>query len=137
MTFLFWNLHKNRDVFGYLQNMIIHHHVDVLIVAENVIDPNYLLKKLNEQDIQKFYYQESPGCKKIGIYTRLKPGFMTIVLELDRLTIRRIQRPDNHVDLLLAALHFPSKKHWNENDQYAESARYSEQIKKAEDKDQE
>lgn len=130
-TFLFWNTYKQQ-----VQESIYHiarvHHVDIIILAECTLDPAILLLSLNRGNEVGYHYAPSPACQKLEIFTNFSSDFLPIILEADRLTIRQLKTSTMTDDILIAALHFPSKNMWDETDQLAESPIYADLIQEAE-----
>ncbi len=111
MTFLFWNL-KKKPLQENIRRLVSRYDIDVLIFAEFSIEPASLLKVLNQQNTVKFHY--APGiCRKIVIFSRFPNEFIKPVYESDRLTVRHLKLPAMK-DILLAAVHFPSKNYWSD-----------------------
>ena len=49
MIFLYWNIHKNQDLFPLIQNIIIEREIDLLMIAEYPsISPYVLLNEINK-----------------------------------------------------------------------------------------
>lgn len=115
-TFLFWNL-KRKPLQNIIANLAIRHQIDIIILAECIIAPSVLLKALNPLQVADYHY--SPDrCQKIQIYTRFSYHFTKSVFEQNRVTIRHLALP-GLVDILLAAVHSPSKRDWSEKSQYS------------------
>lgn len=129
MTFLFWNLYK-KQLQESIRRIVNLYAVDVIILAESTVDPARILLVLN-RDEPNFHYAPSIGCQKIHIFTKFTNDFMPIVEE-DRMTIRQLKTATMAQDILVAALHFPSKANWTESDQLSESPRYADLIQQAE-----
>lgn len=94
--------------------------VDVVIVAECSIADSELLTTLRQTTGQKFRHPKSIASK-IRIFSRLpqnaiRPAFDDLS---GRLTIREIVTGNR--SFLLAAVHFPSKVHWSDEGQQAET----------------
>lgn len=130
-TFLFWNLYKQplQESIYRIANV---HQVDIIILAECTIDPATLLLTLNRAGSADYHYAPSLGCPKLQIFTRFPDDFFPPVLEADRLTVRQLKTPSMAEDILVAAIHFPSKVNWEEADQAVESPFYSDFIQQAE-----
>ena len=79
-----------------------------------------------------YHYAPSLNCPKLQIFTRFPNEFLSPVWESDRLTVRQLKTPSMAQDILVAAIHLPSKVNWEEADQAAESPFYSDWIKQAE-----
>lgn len=127
-TFLFWNINRKPllDLVGVLA---AEHQVDVLILAECKLPAGLLLKSLN---------RASPGfrfpmslCESIKIFTRFSRQFLRPKYESDRVSIRRLALPAQ-TEILLAAVHFPSKLHWSDASQAQECGPLARAISKEE-----
>jgi hypothetical protein len=129
--FLFWNLNKKP-----LENTIVRlaavHDVDVLMFAECGISPATLLTTLNTEGASDYHYAPCRECTKIHLYTRFSDRLLPILLETDRLTIRRMTLP-NSPEILLAVVHVISKVHYSRESQEEESRELSRTIREAED----
>jgi hypothetical protein len=131
VTFLFWNLNK-QPLTGLLTNLAVKHEVDVLVLAECSIPTVQMLEALN-RDKTQFHATPSFSEKdKLVIYTRFSSDFLTPMRESARLTIRHLTLPAR-TDLLLAAIHFPSKLHWSESSQQTECSILAREISAAEE----
>ncbi|GAB4231488.1 MAG: hypothetical protein Kow00121_59800 [Elainellaceae cyanobacterium] len=98
--------------------------------AECSILPAQVLLALNEEKTL-YHYAESIGCEKIKIFTKFSPEFIPPVEEDVRLTIRHLRLPGVE-NVLLAVVHFPSKRVMSDSSQNAESIELSNSIKRAE-----
>jgi hypothetical protein len=130
--FLFWNVGK-RNLSQLVVNLVLRHEIDVVILAEFADPPAEMLWRLNKATTQLFDYAISTGCEKIHIFTKFSRRFCPPIYETDRLTIRHLRLP-GLTDILVAAVHFPSKLNWNESSQVAESGKLSLDIWRAEQK---
>lgn len=130
-TFLFWNLYR-QPLHESIYRIANLYQVDIIILAECTLDPAALLLALNRRGEADYHYAPSPGCQKIQIFTKFSNNFLPVILEADRLTVRQLKTPTMQKDILVAALHFPSKSNWEENDQSLESPFYSDFIREAE-----
>jgi endonuclease/exonuclease/phosphatase (EEP) superfamily protein YafD len=129
-TFLFWNLNKNPLELLVTELAEIHQ-VDVLILAECEIPASVMQGALNQNPGSIFHLTDSE-CEQIVIYTRFSSEFLQKQLDDSRLTIRRLSLPGSE-EILLAALHHPSKLHWNDASQSAECYRVSSTIRGVEE----
>jgi hypothetical protein len=113
--------------------MALTHGVDVLMLAECEIDPAEMLAVLNGAGGGTYCFPFSAGSK-IRIFTRLPESSLTVAFNdpLERLTIRRLDVGDPP-GLLLAAVHFPSRRNWDRHDQTLESTVLATDISRAED----
>lgn len=128
-TFLFWNLQK-KQLQTSISKVALNHEVDILMFAECDVPPAEILLELNQRE-SIYHYAESIGCEKIKIFTRFSKEFIPAISETARLTIRHLKLPEAE-DMLLAAVHFPSKKAMNASSQNAECRELSNSIKLAE-----
>ena len=126
LTFLFWNLKRNNV--QVLTNLVRAQAVDVVILAECPILPATVLVSLN-RNAPDFYYSECE-CEKIQLYTRFSDEYVLPVkghnketITGDDFTIRRFALPGGRPEVMLCAVHFPSKLLQNPTDQtmYANS----------------
>jgi Endonuclease/Exonuclease/phosphatase family len=128
---LFWNVGRlsRHEVIARLAHA---NDVDILLLAEVVDDPAVLLRELNKRRADYFF---SPGIgnTKIMAFTRFPEAFFKPSWETDRLTIRKLTLPGLE-EILLAAVHFPSKLHWSERSQAMECAELGAQIRKEEER---
>jgi exonuclease III len=131
-TFLFWNL-KHKSLERYISNLARQHQADVLMFAEYEMLSGSLLHALNENEPNLYYEVPVLGCNKIRIFTRFDPIQIPALYEEDRLTVRHLKIP-NAIDILLAIVHFPSKKYWKETSQNAESTELGRAIREEEQK---
>lgn len=130
-TFAFWNVHKN-SLNRAISNLAHHYNVDVLILAESKSNAGNLLAELNTTDAPHFHFTFGM-CRKIQIYTNFSREFIKPVFESDNLTIRHLQLPAR-TDILLAAIHFPSKLFFSEASQASECFELARAIRSAEEK---
>ncbi len=129
MTLLFWNSAK-RENSSALRNLIRHHDVDILLLAECGASPETIRRSLNFEGSSLFLY--FPGnCEKVQIFSRFPPGSITPVYESDRWTVRSISPPVGR-DFLLASVHFPSKREWSHDSQLLECNSLSTSLCEAE-----
>ncbi|BCM89403.1 hypothetical protein IAD21_01249 [Abditibacteriota bacterium] len=131
-TFLFWNLHR-RVPANTIATLAKQHGVDVLILAESAISPATLLLELNAT-LTQYDFAPSIGCEKIQIFTRFSANFLTLVEETSRLTVRRLSLLGVR-EVLLAAVHLPDKRSWNEESQKFVFPELSRQIREIEERE--
>ena len=133
LTFLFWNFKsKNPRV---LASLVHQHKVDVLILAECPVPWGTMLPVLNQPAAEFFYAQSD--CRKIQLYTRFHDQFVlpvkkgTDVIKGNDYSFRRLALP-GRVEVLLCAVHFPSKLLQHTIDQSAFTMRFSAILAEAE-----
>jgi hypothetical protein len=106
----------------------------VLILVECDIKVADLLRALNREAGPLFHYApnraETPA-ESIKIFTRFAPAFLNSLEDGTRYTIRRLVLPAR-TDILLAAVHLPSKLHPSESSQILASTQWAETIARAE-----
>jgi exonuclease III len=130
LTFLFWNLYKNNLVVT-LKDIIEHHDVDVVVLAECTFRTEELVYSLNEK--QSFYFPENglAECKKIRIITKFNPKFLTPIYEEERFSIRKLTVSDNE-HILIAGVHIPDKSHDDADNQLMICQRLRDSIEEME-----
>lgn len=129
VVFLFWNLNR-KPLAGLLTQLVMQYQVDVLILAEYAMTPGVLLRSLSESNVP-YHYVPRKDCKKIEIFTRFPSQFMAPLYEDERLTIQNIKLLGAK-DILVAAVHFPSKLHWDDASQAMECVNLAKKISSAE-----
>lgn len=127
-TFLFWNIQR-KPLAQAIVNLARLHEVDVIILAECEIDIAQMLLALNAQSTD--YDFPYSNCDKIAIYTRFSHQFLRPVEEDNRLTIRRLLLPAQ-TEILLASVHFTSKRNWSEISQSFEAVELADKIRATE-----
>lgn len=130
MRFLFWNLNK-KPLADTITRLATAHNIDVLMFAECDIIPAVLLTSLNSNGRADYHYAPCRECTKIHLYARFSDNFLPIVLETDRLTVRRMELP-NSPSILLAVVHSVSKLQYSEESQREEARALSRTIQEAE-----
>jgi len=129
IKFLFWNVGGNHRK-AQIAQLVLSYEVDVLLLAEMVDEPSDLLRSLNTSSAA-YSYAPGIGNTKIHIFGKLDQRFIAPIRETNRLTVRRLNPPGD-LDILLAAVHFPSKLRWTEDSQVLECARLANEIQAAE-----
>lgn len=138
VSFLFWNL--NRKPLARLLRLLVNDHTpDVLILAECHIPVDELILTLNtgspyiyrllRDRLQGLY---SPGSPRLVLLSRLPiSAVQSVAGGLKEMVIFRV-RPLGKPDLLLVAMHLPSKLHLNEREQMLLATRLHPLIEIAE-----
>jgi len=129
--FLFWNL-GGRSVEGLVAKLAHEHSVDVLILAETV-DMVTLLRALNSDNGSATYSPGPRSSKRLVILTRLPPESLKEVADEAGVVIRSL-RPPIGFEILIVAVHLPSKLHYKDIDQTIISTRLAETIANAEER---
>ncbi|MFN0124353.1 MAG: endonuclease/exonuclease/phosphatase family protein [Blastocatellia bacterium] len=128
--FLFWNINK-RPLEQLVADLVSEHQVDVLILAECIIPVGRMLETLNPGTTSEFHATYSE-CEKIQIYTRFSGRFIEPLFESGRFTIRRIRLP-LRTEILVAAVHLPSKLYWTDHSQNLECSELARTIREVEE----
>lgn len=126
VSFLFWNLNK-KPLHNVLARIVQQYEIDIIILAEFNIAISSMLTALNTDPTNQFHYSPSIGCTKISIFSKFSPNFLPPIYEEDRITIRHLTLP-GLTDIILAAVHLPSKLYWNDNSQAAECREIARSI---------
>ncbi|MCX7110574.1 MAG: hypothetical protein NTX45_10685 [Proteobacteria bacterium] len=129
LKFLLWNLNK-KPLQDSIERLARMHEVDVIVLLENDITSDLLLRTLNPPGTGDYYF--SPGlCRKVHIFCKFLDDYIKPVYESDRMTIRHLILPSK-IDILLAAVHFPSKRYWDVDSQALECTILSDEIRQVE-----
>jgi endonuclease/exonuclease/phosphatase (EEP) superfamily protein YafD len=124
ITFLFWNM-NGRPLADAVAAIAKAESVDILILAECSIEATNLLKTLNH-DRPEFHF--APGQnRRISMFTRFPGRYFSAVNKGGRLSVRRLALPAIE-DVLVAAVHLPSKLHWSDDSQMLECTNLSNAI---------
>jgi hypothetical protein len=108
LTVLFWNL-GGKPLGGQIANLAQRHAVDLLILAECPHTSSDLLTLLNRENDPPFQPPDPDSlCKAVLIVPRFAPAYLRREIESTRQTGRHLLLPGSP-DLLLFAVHLPSK----------------------------
>ena len=129
IRFLFWNLNRNRP-FEEIVNIIEHHQIDVLIMAEVSFNLAILVVELANKGYD-FFHNPISQCDKIKILTRFKGNFLKPVSESGRYSINTLELPLLE-KILLASVHVPDKSHNTPDDQEEFCRDFVLQVKREE-----
>jgi hypothetical protein len=130
-TILFWNINRKplvEDIVYLCHN----NEVDILILAESKIPEVKLLGALNS-NIERIYLSPFNPSSKLSFFFRYPSESISLVSDEGGVAIRRINPPIG-ADILLVALHLPSKLHMRENGQTLNARRVVDLIQEAESK---
>lgn len=105
MNFIFWNTNKNKSINPFLEDMILEHRSNVVILAEYKDNENVLCNSLYLKGMDFNTKANIGGCPRIKILFRLNP-IITHFSETEYYTIKNIKLRD--LDIILACVHFPS-----------------------------
>ncbi len=129
--FLFWNLGK-KDLHALLELAVRENDVDFVILAECPCQPSEVLLALNSSHGGRFQFN-SGRCETIKIFSTFPLNSVRPIHEGARFTIRRIQLPLRE-EILLVAVHLPSKLRWRDSSQEHEVISLADDIREAEKK---
>ncbi len=107
--------------------MVQDHQVDIVILAESMINPVDLLSKLNDRSTE-YHFSPQVGCLKIQLFSRFEAKFIEPIFEYGRMTVRRLNLP-GLTEILICMVHMPSKRDWSAESQADECNRIAEQIR--------
>lgn len=127
MNLLFWNINK-KLLANEIKSLCDCYNVDILILAENVMQDKDILPVLN-QDTDRIFIAPFNPSSKISFYTRLHN--FELVHDDNWGAIRKIIHPVG-IHILLVAVHIQSKLHANEQEQAFISARIAKEIDRRE-----
>ena len=132
-TFLFWNISRKRLI-QELVELCHANEVDILILAEakQVLSDNEVLQALNSGRDNK-YIAPVNASQRLSFFFRYPDNSIIPLADEGGIAIRRISPPIG-IDILLVALHLPSKLHGSDFDQIFQSVRVSELIRENEEK---
>lgn len=128
-TFLFWNLNR-KPLIDRVVALCHERSVDVLVLAESTISDTALLQSLNRGQVSKYRLPFNLSTR-LQFYVRFPPHSFRPVSDEGGIAIRHLVPPIG-VDMLLVALHLPSKLHMRERDQALHAVRVAEAIQEAE-----
>ena len=124
VTFLFWNI-NGKPLLDSIEAIAQEESVDVLILAECRIEARDLLQVLNRKRPE--FHLARGISSQLVIYTRFPREFMAPAFDGNRVSIRRLRLPAR-LDVLLVAVHFPSKLRWSDESQMLECTQLSHII---------
>ena len=128
-TFLFWNINRN-NVIDEIVTVCHDNSVDILVLAESYIPDESLLLALNKGKTRKYLAPFNPS-DYLSFFIRYPEDSYKLISDEHRVAIRHILPPIGQ-DILLIAVHLPSKMHMTEADQLLQATRLSKTIKEAE-----
>jgi hypothetical protein len=112
--------------------LALQYQVDVLILAECTIEPAVMLNTLNQKNRPNFHLTTS-NCDRIVIYTRFPSKFLRPLKETSRISIRRLTLPAQ-TEVLLVAVHLPSRYRWERDDLRGECAELASLVREVEER---
>ncbi len=133
-TFLFWNMAK-KTLSEPLFRLVARHEVDVLLLAECVMSPGQVLELLNrERTLYHFPQTVVLDFEKVRIFTRFSGELLESRLDHSgfRWTIRQLFVLGSP-DILVVAVHLPSKAVYNDYSQASLCRDLAEDIRRIEE----
>ncbi|HEY9666906.1 MAG TPA: hypothetical protein V6C91_08875, partial [Coleofasciculaceae cyanobacterium] len=130
-TILFWNINRKR-LFKEIISLCNEHEVDILILAEakpDISDIEVLIA-LNS-DRENVYIAPFNPSPRLSFFFRYPAESIGLVADEGGIAIRNISPPIG-LDILLVALHLPSKLHRSDYDPIFHSVRVSDLIQESE-----
>jgi hypothetical protein len=129
--FLFWNINR-KPIAGVVAELAVIPKADVVILVECATARSSLLAALNAGPGQGF--RLSTGISRgVTILTRFSREFLRPVFESDHVSIGRLALPARS-EVLVAAVHLPSKLYWSGDSQAFECVELARRITEAEDR---
>lgn len=129
--FLFWNIGRKR-ITEHIVDLAHSYDVDVLMLAESEISSDSLETALNENQ-EAIYYRDPGFSTQLQIYTRYLQTFFRPLRDTRGVAVRQIIPPVGR-DILLTAVHLPSKLYQKEHDQIFACIRLAKIVAEEEEK---
>ncbi|HXX22973.1 MAG TPA: endonuclease/exonuclease/phosphatase family protein [Terriglobia bacterium] len=123
--FLYWNTNR-KPLTSTVRTLARAHEVDVLILSEFPSSPASMLQSLNAGARPDFQFAFGL-CERIRIFTRFSSSFLKALYEDDRVSIRHLALPAQR-QILIVAVHQPSKLFWSEDSQAFECTELSRTV---------
>ena len=131
-TFLFWNLNK-KPLLNQISTLCHEHNVDVLILAESALSKVELLEAINKGQRSQFRVPSFAPPSRLSFFIRYPQRSFKPVYDSGHVAIRRLIPPIG-LEILLVAVHLPSKLHSTETDQALNAPLVAQAIEEAETK---
>ncbi|HAG81021.1 MAG TPA: hypothetical protein DCL61_07580 [Cyanobacteria bacterium UBA12227] len=130
-TVLFWNINKKRLIEDIVY-LCHENKVDILILAEaqKVLSDAEVLLALNSRKRNKYLAPFNPSSR-LSFFFRYPAESIQLVYDAGGIAIRNISPPLGF-DVLVVALHLPSKLYRTEEDQKFQAVRVAQVIQQAE-----
>jgi hypothetical protein len=124
--FLLWNI--NRKPLGdTVADLADEHAADLVVLLESKISPATMLGLLNMRPRRGGFHLTAGLSAAVTVFTRFSRDFIEPVFESDRVSIRKLSLPALP-EILVAAVHFPSKLYWTSVSQGFECTELARQI---------
>lgn len=127
-TLVFWNV-AGKSIPELIVSLALSNEVDLLVLAECDIEPDALLQALNRDSSE---YQYAPGfCESLLFFSKFDSGFLTLMAETPRVSIRRLRLPARN-EVIIVGAHLPSKIHFSDDSQILQCAELANLIEQQE-----
>ena len=131
--FLFWNVYK-KDLTTQIVRLCHDYDVDVLILAERGEVQDFHIEECLNKGQTRRYFQVTPAFDKISFFHRyLEKSFTPLFIEpqkISKMSVPNIRlSPPIGQDILIIALHLPSKMYRNEPTQAYIAGQIMDEIK--------
>jgi len=103
----------------------------VIILAECATPTSQVLEALNSRDAS-YHFANTPGCRKLAVFTRFPSEFVVPVCEGPRFTIRTIELSASS-EIIIAAVHLGSRRDHSRESQGFDCAVLARTIRDAEE----
>lgn len=131
VTFLYWNINR-RPIGPQIRALVESHRVDILVLSEFAGSPVSMQQHLNSEPRPEYHYATG-NCERVHIFTRFSPEFLTATYESERISIRRLTLPAR-LEILVVAVHLPSKLFASEDSQTFECEKLARTIREQEER---
>lgn len=131
-TFLFWNINR-RPLLHQVATLCHEHRVDVLILAESGLSTEELREVLNSGQRSQFRVPSFAPLSRLSFFIRYPRRSLKPVYDDGHVAIRRLVPPVGF-EILIVAVHLPSKLYYTETDQTLNSPLVARAIERAEAK---
>lgn len=135
MNFVFWNIHKNKNIFSAIKELAITEDVDILMIAEYPeCSEKELLEILNkEPSLYKYQYVPSNSpTDKVRIFTRFDASFISNSNDKKRLSAKQLFSSLLKKNITLITCHLPSKINMTDDELSEYSTEVAEFIEEVE-----
>jgi hypothetical protein len=129
ITFLFWNI-QNKRLETRLAKIVASNRVDIVVLAESVIEPQIVLYELFHHTGSEFALLYSQ-CDKLKIYSKIPQRYFEPLREGKRFTIHQLSLSTEKA-LTIVAAHLVSKLQWSEESQFSECLELARDIREVE-----
>lgn len=126
LNFLFWNL-NGKNLKDEVVNIVLHHDIDILILAENGIKSSQLLLELNNKELVFNPNHPASLCDKVQLFSKFDHTHIRPIQENSRMSVRRLELP-KFEPINIAALHLFDKGNNNSESQSQNTSLLSQEI---------